>query len=627
MLWIQKAFAAFKMAITVVRKRGSQAKKAAKESALFHHLVKRPIPIPPIVLLLIMLTIWCSSTLFSISFFHVCISSRKLNLYCVTAGTRPDHFPEIVPQNNYGEEVVAFPNSTIATDHIATSIKDVVPEKQSTALSTSINPDEEVTFPNATIPTDIPSVNDVVPEKQSALISTSINRDDQVDAKEKINTIDIIKTEIEHVSDNVVNKRVVEDEIKFAVNIVKEQIQTLRSSSSARNVRRSCEGRGVFVYDLPPKFNRDLVQQCGNLLPWSDFCDYFTNDAMGNPIPELGKGWYNTHQYSLEPIFHSRILNHPCRVNNSDEAGLFYVPFYAGIDVLRWHFKINVSDEIKDELTLDLLKWLQSQNSWTRNSGKDHVFVLGKISWDFRRREKDAWGTHFLEHDQMQNPTKLLIERQPWHENDVGVPHPTQFHPHSDRDVLQWQSKLARAERRHLVSFAGGSRPDAPLNIRSVLIEQCKTSTGHCRFLDCKSGECSMPDSVINLFAESEFCLQPPGDSPTRKSVFDSLVAGCIPVLFDPFTAYYQYPWHLPEDYTKYSVYIDQEEVRQKKVDVVERLSQVPIAKREEMRKYIVHELMPGLVYGDSTAEFDKFEDAFSISMNNLLDRVGRASS
>ncbi|XP_068650792.1 probable xyloglucan galactosyltransferase GT20 [Aristolochia californica] len=599
------------MTITVVRKRGSQVKKAVKKSGLFNLLVRRSIPIPPVILLLIILIIWCSSTLFSISFFHVCISSRKLNLYCVTAGTRPD-FPGILSQKNYVEKSTAA-NTTNATG--AGKYEYAITKKIDMASIKDVAEKESISTTTATTTDTI-----------AAAISTTINPD-EVDKKKithVVDRIDLIKADIEGVANNV-NKSL-EDEIVFAVNTVKEQLRTLRSSSTSgsRNVTRSCDGRGVFVYDLPPKFNKDLVQECGNLFPWEDLCDYLTNDAMGKPIPALGKGWHNTHQYSLELIFHSRVLNHPCRVYNTNEANLFYVPFYGGMDILRWHFK-NVSNEVKDELGLELLKWMQSQNSWARNSGKDHVFVLGKISWDFRRKQRDAWGTNFLELDQLQNPLKLLIERQPWHMNDIGVPHPTHFHPHSDQDIIQWQSKLINSERRHLVSFAGGARPEAPLNIRSVLIEQCKTSAGHCRFVDCKSGECSKPEAVIDLFMESEFCLQPPGDSPTRKSVFDSLVAGCIPVLFDPFTAYYQYPWHLPEDHTKYSEYIDQEEVRQMKVDVVERLSQVSITKREEMRKYIVYELMPGLVYGDSTSEFEKFEDSFIISMNNLHDRVRRS--
>ncbi|XP_059664084.1 xyloglucan-specific galacturonosyltransferase 1-like [Cornus florida] len=452
----------------------------------------------------------------------------------------------------------------------------------------------------------------------SLINNGSVNVDIESSTKE---VVDVVLDNLPVLENKIAQDR--DEEVANAVKVVEEQLTLHRSWVRDTN-HATCDGRGIFVYELPPKFNKDLVAQCGDMIPWVDFCKFFSNGALGEPITKLGKGWYQTHQYSLEPIFHARVLKHPCRVYNENEAKLFYVPFYGGLDILRWHFK-NVSNDVKDTLALDLVKWLESQRPWVRNSGKDHVFVLGKISWDFRRKSSSSWGTRLLELDQMQNPMKLLIERQPWHINDIGVPHPTHFHPHSDDDIIAWQLKIIRSNRRSLVSFAGAARPGAPENIRSVLIKQCTLAdNGRCRFLNCSSSGCDQPEMVIELFMESEFCLQPPGDSPTRKSVFDSLVSGCIPVLFDPFTAYYQYPWHLPQDHDRYSVFIDQEEVREMKMNVVERLMKIPVRERDDMRRYIVYELLPGLLYGDSSSELEKFQDAFSVTMNNLLERVSR---
>ncbi|KAJ8526914.1 hypothetical protein K7X08_029391 [Anisodus acutangulus] len=377
-----------------------------------------------------------------------------------------------------------------------------------------------------------------------------------------------------------------DEELVMAYNDVEDQLQVHRSWVATRKNHTTCDGRGIYVYDLPTKFNKDLVVQCADMIPWVNLCKYFmSNNAMGEPLQNIGNGWYQTHQYSLELIFHSRILNHPCRVHNPDEAKLFYVPFYGGLDILRWHFK-NISHDFKDSLGIDLVRWLESQKHWFQKSGNDHVFVLGKISWDFRRVSNTKWGSRFLELDEMQNPVKLLIERQPWHVNDIGIPHPTYFHPQSDDDIIAWQDRIIKSNRKSLVSFAGAARPGAPANIRSILINHCTSAKDQeCTFLDCNSGKCDQPELIIELFMESEFCLQPPGDSPTRKSVFDSLISGCIPVIFDPFTAYYQYSWHLPEDHKKYSVFIDQEDVRNMKVNVVERLMQIPAKERENMRR------------------------------------------
>ncbi|KAL2899064.1 Xyloglucan-specific galacturonosyltransferase 1 [Bienertia sinuspersici] len=345
---------------------------------------------------------------------------------------------------------------------------------------------------------------------------------------------------------------------------------------------------------------------------------------MGEPILELGKGWYNTHQFSLEPIFHNRILKHPCRVEKEEEAKLFYVPFYGALDMLRTHFSNNVSEKSVDVLSKEVVEWLQRQRMWKRNLGLDHVFVLGKNSWDLRRSENLPWGTPLLELNELQNPIKLIIERQPWHMNDVGVPYPTYFHPSSDKEIIAWQEKIRHRRRKYLISFAGARRDEDSSSIRSILIEQCTSiiDTRVCKFLNCANQSCVETAPVVELFVESEFCLQPDGDSPTRKSLFDSLVAGCIPVVFDPFTAHYQYPWHLPEDHTKYSVFIDQEEVRMSEVNVVEKLVKIPFKQRQEMRKYIIDELMPRLVYAHVDSKLEKFDDAFTIAVNSVLEMV-----
>ncbi|KAF3448554.1 hypothetical protein FNV43_RR09267 [Rhamnella rubrinervis] len=466
---------------------------------------------------------------------------------------------------------------------------------------------------------DIPDIPILRNSTTSNIISPTTNPN--ISAKKEI--VEVVRDDSDPIVRDVANEDT-DDEVANAAKVVEEQMRVHRSWTSENRINHAgCDGRGIFVYDLPSKFNKDLVGQCGDVVPWMDFCKHFNNEALGEPIQNLGKGWYRTHQYSLEPIFHARVLKHPCRVYNENEAKLFYVPFYGGLDILRWHFK-NVSNDVKDTLSLELIKWLETQRPWGRNSGKDHVFVLGKISWDFRRND-GSWGTRLLELDQMQNPIKLLIERQPWHANDIGIPHPTYFHPQSDDDIIAWQTKIISSYRRHLVSFAGADRPDVPDNIRSMLIKQCTSADHHnCQFLDCNSGGCDEPESVIQLFVESEFCLQPPGDSPTRKSVFDSLVSGCIPVLFDPFTAYYQYPWHLPEDHGRYSVFVDQKDVKEMKVNVVQKLMQISLKDRDELRRHIVYELLPGLVYGDPNSQLDKFQDAFSITMSHLLERVNR---
>lgn len=428
------------------------------------------------------------------------------------------------------------------------------------------------------------------------------------------------------IKNNTIDERIIskEEEKAIAVKIVEEQIQTMRSwssssSSSSITMKNNCQGKGIFVYDLPKKFNYDLVRNCNERVPW--LCKYLKNEGKGEPILKLGQGWYGTHQYSLEPIFHHRILRHPCRVFNIEQAKVFFVPFYGGLEILRWNM-YNVSNSVRDSIGSELDKWLQQQKPWMQSKGKDHVFVLGSISWNFRRIHNNSWGNNFLQLDNMLNSYKLLIERQPWEINEIGIPYPTYFHPRSDEDIIRWQSKVISSRRTTLASFAGADRADTTENIRSVLMQQCKSQKNNCTLFDCSLDACLNHTMVIGMFMDSEFCLQPPGDSPTRKSVFDSLIIGCIPVLFDPFTVYYQYPWYFPEEYQKYSVFIDKDEFKENKINIIDVLKKVPVEKRQEMRKYIIYNIMPGLVYGDSMAKFYRFSDAFDIVINNLIGAV-----
>lgn len=152
------------------------------------------------------------------------------------------------------------------------------------------------------------------------------------------------------------------------------------------------------------------------------------------------------------------------------------MPFYGGLDILKSHFKESASNEIKDKLSQELIEWLEQQRFWKRNFGIDHVFVLGKVSWDFRRGKNATWGTQFLELDEMQNPIKLLLERHPWHSNDVAVPYPTFFHPTSDNDIVAWQTKIMQ------------------VSILTVLLDHQQISTLTVNFYDANT---SHPSSKI----------------------------------------------------------------------------------------------------------------------------------
>ncbi|KAG0586697.1 hypothetical protein KC19_2G110000 [Ceratodon purpureus] len=422
-------------------------------------------------------------------------------------------------------------------------------------------------------------------------------------------------------------------DLKYMEESIRATMLPYVTRKPTNSVEETCEGKYVYVYDLPAEYNKDLVGRCDSLFSWFSMCPYVVDSGRGLPVNAVDNGtqifvpgnkWFNTHQYALEMISHARILKYKCRTEDREKANLFYIPFYAGLDVIQWHFDPNTTKEKKDALSLKLMSWLVKQKEFVRRQGKDHVLVLGKISWDFRRQPDAFWGSRMLQFPELKEVTRLMIERDPWSDHDIGVPHPTYFHPTSASDIDAWLAHIKSQKREYLVTFVGKERKNDPTNPRTALVRQCMnvTSAEDCRFVECNKDKCLHAAFVTRAFLATHFCMQPPGDSPTRRSVFDSLIAGCIPVLFHPQTAYTQYPWHLPRNESLYSVYIPEEEVIKGTVNVVDELKKISVEQRNAMREYIITTMIPGLIYSEPGADVSPYRDAFEISLDQVLHRT-----
>ncbi|KAJ3680782.1 hypothetical protein LUZ60_015271 [Juncus effusus] len=388
----------------------------------------------------------------------------------------------------------------------------------------------------------------------------------------------------------------------------------------------SCSDRYIYVYDLPSRFNSDLLRDCHSLNSWTDMCRFVANSGLGpilndslNVLPK--SGWYVTNQFTLDVIFHNRMKQYECLTTNSSKAEAIYVPFYVGLDIGRHLWGFNMS--VRDSLSLDLVQWLKSRHEWWSHSGKDHFFVSGRVTYDYRRSiENDGWGNKFMHLPDTQNITLLGIESIPYVNNEVAIPYPTYFHPANEGQILSWQKTVLSLDRPWLFSFAGARRPDQTESIRDHLIDQCSKSD-ECKFLDCDRVHCHSPSRVMKLLQHSKFCLQPSGDSYTRRSTFDTILSGCIPVFFHPASAYLQYIWYFPKNYTKYSVFVSEEEVRNNKVSIEEILLRYSEDQVREMRENVIN-MIPRIVYKDPRYELNNVRDAFDVAIDGVIERVKR---
>ncbi|RLN40958.1 hypothetical protein C2845_PM01G02830 [Panicum miliaceum] len=367
-----------------------------------------------------------------------------------------------------------------------------------------------------------------------------------------------------------------------------------------------CRGRYVYVHNLPPRFNADIIRDCRN------------NAGLGRPLADRADGvitgevgWYGTHQFALDAIFHSRMKQYECLTNHSAVANAVFVPFYAGFDFARYHWGYD------------------NAHQWRRMWGRDHFLVAGRTGWDFRRSNNvdPDWGNDLLAMPAGRNTSVLVLESTLLHGSDYSVPYPTYFHPRSDADVLRWQDRVRGQRRAWLMAFVGAPRPDTPVNIRvrDHVIAQCKASSA-CAVLGCArspgSPQCHASGDIMRLFQKTIFCLQPPGDSCTRRSVFDSMVAGRIPVFFHTASAYKQYRWHLPSKDHHYSVYPDAD-VRRRNVSIEAVLRSIPPATVERMREEVI-KLIPRVLYADPRSRLGTIKDAVGIAVEGVLDTVAR---
>ncbi|KAJ3680785.1 hypothetical protein LUZ60_015274 [Juncus effusus] len=206
-------------------------------------------------------------------------------------------------------------------------------------------------------------------------------------------------------------------------------------------------------------------------------CRLIGNSGLGPKLNNIGSvlsetGWFATNQWTLEIIFHNRMMQYDCLTTNYSQSTAVYIPFYIGLDIARYLWEYDIST--RDSLTSDLIHWLRARPEWAARGGKDHFLVLGRTTWDFQRTidEDRHWGGKFLTLPESKNMTIVMIEACLWSENEFAIPYPTYFHPLRESEVVLWQEKVRSMKRKWLFSFVGARRPvqERRVNIQDVLL-------------------------------------------------------------------------------------------------------------------------------------------------------------
>ncbi|OAY63366.1 Xyloglucan galactosyltransferase KATAMARI [Ananas comosus] len=428
---------------------------------------------------------------------------------------------------------------------------------------------------------------------------------------------------------------------------VSPQFQPPQPDASSHSLQAACDAdiASFYIYDLPDRFDRDLIRSCRSLSPTKNMCPHVANRGLGQPIPHR-PDWFATNPYVAAMLFRARAERHPCRTFDPGSAALFYIPFYAGL------YTTSVSSQrnhtLRDALGIDLADYVSRFPTFRRHGGRDHFLITGRTSWELMRSvsraSENSTANCLLRLPELANVSILTIERSVQEgKNQFAIPHPSYFHPRSADELTAWQEEVRRTERTHLFAFVGGARTGGQKEVmRALVLEQCGSSS-RCLLLDCKGGskdcrtpgsllgckrgskDCRTPGRVMDVLMRAEFCLQPQGDTFTRRSVFDSVLAGCVPVFFSEHTAYTQYPWYLPGRAEEWSVFLGPE----RRGRIEEELSRIPKDAVARMREVVIG-MIPRFTFAHpnaSWAEGRRFRDTVDVALAALTKRVRDALS
>lgn len=131
----------------------------------------------------------------------------------------------------------------------------------------------------------------------------------------------------------------------------------------------------VYLYDLPLKFTYGVIQ-------------HHSLVRGGHPVEDVTTLKYPGHQHMAEWYIlkdltrpeSDRVGSPVVRVSDPEEADLFYVGFFSSLSLIvnpsLVHENSDKVDYYSDaENQRDLVEWLDGQEYWRRNNGRDHVIV------------------------------------------------------------------------------------------------------------------------------------------------------------------------------------------------------------------------------------------------------------
>ena len=312
-----------------------------------------------------------------------------------------------------------------------------------------------------------------------------------------------------------------------------------------------------YIYDIPELLNTNITN-CKFVQPF--MCVDFKDKGFGTEMFVDGFdeeiSFRATSQFSIEMIIHNKLKTNRLRTYNPDEADFFYVPAYFGL--------LELCYEESTRKKFQVLQELMTKNVYF-HSGKPHISTLGLLYvWMPPDVNLEA---HF-EKNGKQMLTFLTYESVHTKSTDslseIVIPYPSYGHFLHSRERTLYTNPLQSRNIFILIPigeyyYEHSKRYNLLRDVTTVtdasydyFMEENINKTFEC--VQYITGECPqvITQYVIQWMQHSVFCLQPRGDTDSRKSFYDSVMSGCIPVIIPKSTNPYAFQDFI--DYEKFSV-------------------------------------------------------------------------
>ncbi|KAK1325851.1 hypothetical protein QJS10_CPA01g00663 [Acorus calamus] len=290
----------------------------------------------------------------------------------------------------------------------------------------------------------------------------------------------------------------------------------------------------IYVYDLPRRFTHGVI-------------DSYLSARGGTAAAAK----YPGHQHSAEWWLFADLNRSDGRgdspvevVGDPESADLFYVPFFSSLSLVVNPIRpVGVvaaagggySDEAMQE---ELIEWLEGQEYWRRNGGRDHVFIAQDPNALYKVVDRVKNAVLLVSDFGRLRPSQASLVK------DVILPYSHRINP--------FKGPVGVEKRESLLFFMGNRYRKEGGKIRDTLFQILEDEED----VVVKHGAQSRESRRMATqgMHSSKFCLHPAGDTPSACRLFDAIVSLCIPVIVSD---YIELPFEDVVYYRKVAIFVD----------------------------------------------------------------------